>query len=201
MLTGELYKLVFTDGKCYIGASIQGAKARYNDHMHSANRGSSSPVHIAWRILGAPVLIVLKQKVYEKTLWPLEKATIEQHNSIYPNGYNGLPGRHMPPGRLGKRTSEQAKEKNKLAHLGNVVSADTKIRMSIAGRNRRHSETTKAKMSNSQNIRYKDPKEKAKQTQNNLNRFKNPAEREKSRQAALKRWANYRNNLKEIKRV
>ncbi len=106
--TGELYKLIFADGKLYIGACSKGSKIRYRGHELDARRGCPFPVYVAWRKLGPPRLIVLKLNVPLDKLWSEEKKAIIKYKTKVPYGYNSHNGSDYAPSMLGKNASEEA---------------------------------------------------------------------------------------------
>lgn len=175
LICGDLYKLTFSNGKSYIGACICGAKKRYDSHKQSAVKGSTTPVHIAWRILGDPTLTVLIKDMRENQLWGAEKDAIKKHKTMLPYGYNSRSGSEKPPGalgynhtdeaklkiakagrehRLGKKHSAAAKQKNREAHLGKKHTARTKQILRGQQLGRRKSKETRERMSAAQTKRW-----------------------------------------------
>ncbi len=161
--TGELYKLIFADGKLYIGACARKSKNRYGAHEQDAAKGGTLPIYIAWRKLGPPKLVVLKKNVPIENLWSLEKQTIIKLNTLTPNGYNSHNGSDFPPSMLGKRSSKEAcrnislatrgkkkseehKEKIRQALLGKPKSMIARKRMSIAQKGKKLTEEHKRKI-------------------------------------------------------
>ncbi len=135
-LIGDLYRLLFADGKSYIGARLGSAKGRYLAHKRAARKGSISRVHVAWRKLGDPILIILKKDLEEKKLWKAEKKAIAKYNTVTPNGYNGHKGSDSPPGMfgkpgafLGKHFTEEHKKNIGEAQIGKKLTDETKEKL------------------------------------------------------------------------
>lgn len=171
-LVGDLYRLLFADGKSYIGASILGAEKRFVDHCRAVTKGATQFLYTAWRKLGQPQLIILERNLDVKRLWAAEKAAIIFYKTKTPFGYNYNGGSVRPPGPFGiKRTSEQ-NERNSLALLGLRRSEDVKKRMSVAQRERYRnnpvSEETKKKQSLAQCRANLSPETKEKKRQAQL---------------------------------
>ncbi len=131
-LTGDLYQLLFSDGKSYIGACSRGAKRRYRDHELEALRGSIGLVHTAWRRLGAPVLIILSENLSVDDLWPAERRTIKKLNTVFPGGYNSVSGRDTAPGGFGNVHSLGTRLQMSLSHIGKKHADETKFRIQQA---------------------------------------------------------------------
>ena len=138
-LVGDLYRLDFSDGKSYIGASLSGAKKRYLSHQRQARKGNSALVYVAWCDYGAPKLVVLIKDLNEKKLWVAEKNAIQKYNTYFPNGYNSQMGKIEAPGMLGKKQSLEARKKVSVANFGRSFSEEHKKNMSLGQRGRKHS--------------------------------------------------------------
>ena len=83
---GDLYRLDFSNGKSYIGASSQGAVQRYHVHRQLAIlKCSQHPIHKAWRKYGAPKLVILECDLDVEFLWKQKRKPLS----------NTGPGRHM----------------------------------------------------------------------------------------------------------
>lgn len=195
MRTGEVYCLVFADGKLYIGASIGGARARYRGHELAVRRGELLPIYAAWRKYGPPKLVVLSKGLKENVLWKEERKAIVKYKTKVPNGYNVCFGLTSVPGALGLKRSDATRQKMRDARQGYRHSKETRELLSIAGIKR-----------------FKDPKEREKVRQGNLGKVVSEETRKKSslalkgkkrtaktkermKQAALKRWARERVEL------
>ena len=148
---GDVYRLEFPDGKSYVGASLLGAKRRYQDHKRVVLRcGFTSLLYAAWALYGDPRLVMLKHGVLEKDLWSAEKKAIAKYDTKFPNGYNGNRGSIRPPGHLGFLATEETKKRLREAHLGKKDSDATREKKRLAAlgvRGRRHSVETRKRMS------------------------------------------------------
>lgn len=161
---GFLYILDFSNGKSYVGLTTKMPEQRYLAHQR-AIKHSSLAVHRAWAKHGAPKMRVLAQ-VEDYDLAESEIKAIQVFGTMVPNGYNlGLGGEVSPmknpdvsqkvaaklrgrPGTfLGKRHTEAAKEKNRLAKVGKKLSEEHKAKISAAGLGREVAEDTKARIS------------------------------------------------------
>lgn len=92
-----LYRLTFSSGKVYIGQTSRPLKVRISTHRAAARRGSSLPVHCAWRAHGEPEVDVLGVFETQDELNAAERATIAALNTLAPNGYNISRGGDMAP--------------------------------------------------------------------------------------------------------
>lgn len=152
MIFGELYQLIFADGMSYIGASIHGAKRRYNEHQYEVRMGSTRLMHKAWRELGPPILVILKRNVPETLLWLAEKKAIIKYGTKTPGGYNGQNGCESAPSQLGKVHSEEAKARRSRANsgsnhpmFGKKHSEESKDKNRLSHLGRKHTDETKEK--------------------------------------------------------
>lgn len=94
---GELYKLVFPNGKKYIGISERSAVHRFRAHAEAARSArSTTALYRAWRKHGQPILSVLA--VIEKChLYETEIGAIRSYGTLVPHGYNVSYGGDIPP--------------------------------------------------------------------------------------------------------
>lgn len=149
-LVGDLYRLLFADGKSYIGASILGAEKRFVGHCRAVTKGATQFLYTAWRKLGQPQLIILERGLDVKKLWVAEKAAILFYKTKAPFGYNYNGGSVRPPGPFGTKRTPEQNARNSLSLRGLLRSDDVKKRMSVAQRERYQvnpvSEETKKKM-------------------------------------------------------
>ena len=222
VVVGELYQLTFMDGKSYIGACTCGAENRYKDHRKSANGGSTSPVHKAWRKFGQPTLTVLKRNVPVEKLWFAEKNAIIKYNTKTPNGYNGRFGSAKPPGMFKKKIPDDVKNKIRtslLNYFEKDPEAPEKNRQGQLKRFRDQpmSEETKDKNRQAQIKRFQDPKVREKNRLAQIKRFQlnpvsdkdkeikraaaqryyqNPENKKKKSQTMLDWWKQRRRNIK-----
>lgn len=135
-----LYKLTFDSGKLYIGQTTRPLKTRMTAHRQAAKRGSSLPVHCAWRVHGEPLIEVIGSYETHDELHAAEVDAIRAMNTISPNGYNVTIG------------GDTAPSKNP------VVAA--KIAKKAVGR--LHTEEVKEGLSDALRARWEDPEYRAK---------------------------------------
>lgn len=96
---GELYKLEFSDGKLYIGATKNGALRRFAGHKQrflAGGKPAKFPVYKAWSELGEPTLSILAV-VPDDMLGEIEARAISSFGTMLPGGYNYLPGGASTP--------------------------------------------------------------------------------------------------------
>ncbi len=137
---GDLYCLIFADGRLYIGASTSGAIKRYREHERAARLGSSLPVHKAWRKYGPPKLIVLIKNLEVCYLWKAEKEAIDKYKTRKPFGHNGICGSGVIPGTLGKTRSDSSRKKQSQTTRGKPKSEEHKRNISLGQLGMKHSE-------------------------------------------------------------
>lgn len=206
---GDLYQLIFSDGKSYIGACTCGAENRYKVHCGDATYGSHLPVHDAWRRLGAPVLVVLERGLVKEQLWVAEKRTIKNLKTKVPFGYNSRYGSDKPHGRFGKKLPKNTKElmsakailrfldpkeREKIGkpQRGKTISEDSKKKNRQAHLGKKLLEDTKRKIGKANLGKTRTPEVKAQMGVSQKRRFADPEQREKSRDAANAQWEQYR---------
>lgn len=152
MPRGLIYKLTNKiNGKIYVGQTKKSVEKRWKQHVNHA-KNSDGPFQKAIRKYGEEsfTLEVVCECGTQKELDEKEIFWGAQFNSLVPNGYNILLGsgpqiaseeyrRRMSAvtsgdknGMFGKTHSEEAKEKNRKAHLGKSDSEITKKRKSIS---------------------------------------------------------------------
>lgn len=96
-MTYELYALLFSNGKRYLGITSKGAAERYAGHLRSAGKGSRLPVHCAIRKYGRPIckVLVIGEKQYIRDL---EVSAILKFQTLNRKlGYNLAPGGDISP--------------------------------------------------------------------------------------------------------
>jgi predicted GIY-YIG superfamily endonuclease len=92
-----LYKLTFSNGKCYIGQTIKSVEHRYKKHKNDMLRGSKLAVHCAWRKYGDPMVECIEVFDTHDDLHKAEIKTIQECKTMSPNGYNvGYGGETSP---------------------------------------------------------------------------------------------------------
>lgn len=115
--------------KSYIGVTSKSVSRRFNQHCAAAGRGSSYALHRAIRKYGRSFfdIEILAEAFSCAELSVLERDLIAEHGTLCPIGYNLTTG-----GDFG---------------VGYEVSAETRRKMSLARKGRKHSAETRAKMS------------------------------------------------------
>jgi group I intron endonuclease len=101
-LTGTIYRIVFPNGKVYIGQTIQNVKDRFGSHKkdayHDANPAYYTLIGKAIRKYGKEniKLEILHEKIQWDDLDNLEISEIKNHSSMDPaKGYNMTEGRTL----------------------------------------------------------------------------------------------------------
>jgi hypothetical protein len=155
-MAAELYKLIFADGKIYIGVTVIGARRRYHQHGAAARRGSTQAVCRAWLEQGPPEMEILAI-VEDRQRLELERRAIESFGSLSPNGYNTV--RAGSGTMLGRTHSPESRNQISKSNKGTTPAINTRTAVADANRRRtgvwtydrpkgiRHTEETKRKMS------------------------------------------------------
>ena len=171
--TGTLYKLLFPNGKSYIGITKYSVEHRIKIHIRASRSGKKLAIYNAIRKYGEDSFEVqVLAMAHPDDLPRLEISAIREYGSFGINGYNltaggeGTLGRSFTvseetkakiskttKGRVGKPISEETKQKLRDVNLGKKASEDTKKKMStsLMGKQKGKitSEETKAKISSS----------------------------------------------------
>ena len=94
--TGEVYLLLFRNGKGYVGLTRVGVARRFIQHRCDARRGKGHCYLVgrAWRKYGEPALFNLGRYPLEQVA-QIEINTIAAFNTQTPGGYNKSPGGTM----------------------------------------------------------------------------------------------------------
>lgn len=150
---GELYKLTFPNGKCYIGISTVSAAHRYKGHAVAAKKcDRNAKLYNAWRKHGAPALTVLAI-LEDSELAAAEMRAVAAYEAFGPRGYNSTVGGETAPTK-----SPEVAAKVSAAMMGNKRclgykhTTESKVKRSAAAKGnanwlgRGHSPETKAKM-------------------------------------------------------
>lgn len=106
---GEIYRIWFVNdpsGKCYVGQTVNGARARVRQHIAEADEGSGGCPLLdkACRKFGSANMRyeILANNIYTREeLNAAEKFWIEQYNSQAPHGYNVQAGGYHAKGSTG----------------------------------------------------------------------------------------------------
>lgn len=156
-----IYKVTnLTNGKIYVGKTIQQLSRRKTDHINCARLKKYNMVfHKAIDKYGKENFVweIIESVLLPEMLSELEKYYIKKYNCMVPNGYNLTAGGE---GLLGFKHSEESKEKNRLSHVGKNCgeknsfygkkhTIKTREKMSRSGIGRKHppmSEETKDKI-------------------------------------------------------
>lgn len=124
---GALYKLTFSDGRAYIGATTMGVRNRFRLHQHSS-RYSNIQLYKTWRSLGEPTLKVLAFAESDQ-LYDMEIKAIAEHSTLWPNGYNRTSGGEAP--------SLETRAKMSAARKGKKLSPEICAKISAGWKRRR----------------------------------------------------------------
>lgn len=84
----SLYQLTFSNGKVYIGQTVRKMSVRMAQHRAAARRGSTLPVHCAWRKYGEPSVSILGEYDCPDALHKAEIDAIKLYDCLVPKGYN-----------------------------------------------------------------------------------------------------------------
>lgn len=134
VIMGQLYRLDFSNGKSYVGITINSAAKRYRRHAwRAANESARAhlPVYLAWRKYGAPELIILADSDDWNELCTMETLAIFLHNTYVPNGYNRTYGGE---GAVALRHNESTRNKHRLAKMGNTYNKGNKYSVEVRAR-------------------------------------------------------------------
>jgi len=130
------------NGKKYVGQTIQTYRHRWTDHLAESKRGKGYLLGSAIRKYGASnfdVTVIGKAESKEQ-LDALEISLIQEHNALYPQGYNlelgGSAPMHSAETRAkmsralkGKKRTDQHKRNYSLASTGRIFSEEAKANM------------------------------------------------------------------------
>lgn len=149
------------NGKGYVGKSKYGIEFRKSGHQKDSENRSPLLFHRAirkhgWDSFEWTILYEDDDNDREWLGW-WEQKFIRELKTKTPNGYNMTDGGDGGDVFSGRKHTVEAKEKMRKAALS--MSDDTKRKIGIASRGRRHSEETKEKMSESQKKRRPDSDE------------------------------------------
>jgi group I intron endonuclease len=128
-MIGFIYKLVFANGKCYIGQTRQSVRRRFFGHRASVKAGRTSRVYAAWRKYGEPACIQLGQFSIDE-LDTQEINFIEYYGTLSPHGYN------LETGGNAGFAHPETREKIRAAGLGRKHSDASKARIGTASKAR-----------------------------------------------------------------
>lgn len=83
----RVYRLIFPNGKSYVGQTVVSLRTRWRQHVGYARRGSLVPVARAIAKYGAENITV-EELYYGGRLTEMEQKCIKFFNTLVPNGYN-----------------------------------------------------------------------------------------------------------------
>ena len=132
----KLYKVTNKiNGLSYIGQTTRSIEERWKEHCKPSLRHRSY-LSNAIQKYGEENFILeeLNQVTIQDELDALEKNAINEHNTMWPNGYN------LRDGGLGGKHSDEAKEKCRKASTGRILSEESraKIRVAVTGKVYKH---------------------------------------------------------------
>src|SRR3990172_1324564 len=129
MKNGYIYRLLFPNGKSYIGITVRTVEKRFAIHVGTAERGGDCAVHCAIRKYGPEAILVSTLVIANAGyLRDIEKSAINSFNTKAPLGYNMTDGGN---GSLGYRWNKKQKNEQRLRRLGKPLSAEHRAK--IAG--------------------------------------------------------------------
>lgn len=177
----SIYKITNkVNGKSYIGFTSKTVEERFEGHIRESKGNSNLHLYQAIRKYSQENFII--ETIYESldadhTLNIMEPYFINEYNTFFGEGYNMSEGGRAPPSRkgcqiseetkkklslinagknnpfYGKHHTEEAKQKNREAHIGNPCSEETKKKLSLINTGTNHpnygkkrSEQTKKKI-------------------------------------------------------
>lgn len=171
-----LYKLIFSDGKLYIGQTARAMRTRMTEHRYHS-RASKNQVYVAWRDQGEPDFEIISQHETEGEAHAAEKSAIRDLDTLYPAGYNVSRGGKQPDvqwtdemrnsaSARSKQRWEKRKEdgwvmpeSQRVKLVGRVFSVEARAKMSAASKGKPKAERsaeTKAKLSASAKAMWSD---------------------------------------------
>ncbi len=126
-----IYKLVFPNGKLYVGQTVRTLKHRLNGHIQAVNRGLTTPIYNAIRKYQTFEIFILDVCNSIEELNILENKYILELNTIVDNklGYNSDFGGNN------KTPSKEMLEKCKNSKIGKKHSQETKDKISKSNTN------------------------------------------------------------------
>ena len=166
---GFIYKITnTTNGKSYIGQTIQKPKKRFNSHFSQSN---CPAIHNAIQKYGRDAFTVeILHEVLDIFLDDLEISEIKRHNTLAPNGYNLDGG-----GNANKVMSDQTRKKISEANKGRKHTPETRQKMS----NKKLSPEHRKKISNAKKGKTLSPAARQKLSVANKGRTFSPETRQK----------------------
>lgn len=130
---GVLYRLVFPNGKSYIGITTRAFSVRWKAHRGAQinKRTSGFALYRAWALHGEPLPQILAI-VEDKDLYESERRAVAVFDTFGENGYNMTPGGEISPtsvpaiaAKLCRPKSRESVEKTAAAHRGMKRSPET----------------------------------------------------------------------------
>lgn len=142
--SGYLYRLIFPNGKCYIGITSRTVEKRFAEHVASSGGGKSDcAVHRAIAKYGHENIKIEELASAEwDSLKTLEIKAISDYNARPPFGYNLTRGGDGVVG-----FDDVTRAKMGAANIGRKPSKETLAKLSAASKGRTHSKEAKAKIS------------------------------------------------------
>jgi len=141
----QLYKLDFPSKKSYIGITSKTAKERFEDHFQKRIKSRSACQKAIHKYGKENVVLTVLATVDNWELLCLsEIEAIEKFNTFSPNGYNLTRG---GDGSLGVIVSNETKLKLSKAGKYRVLSEESKRKISIGNTGKKATDSTKKKLS------------------------------------------------------
>jgi hypothetical protein len=193
MTFGYIYKIVFPNGKHYIGLTTTSLGERQKQHRTRAKSGDTKCLYNALRkydMVDTLELIEIDTAYTLEELCEKEIGYIINYNSYYmnKNGYNMTYGGE---GTVGYIHTEENNQKNRERRI-KYYEENPEARQKISEIIKKHFENPEARLKNSeaQKKRFENPEEIQKNREAQIKRFDDPEARLKNSEAQKKRYEN-----------
>ena len=189
MNCGYIYKIVFPNGKHYIGLTTNSLKQRTREHKSCAKNDDTRCLYKALRkynMIDTFELIEIDTSDILEELCKKEIKYIDDYNSHYING-NGYNMTNGGEGTIGYIYTDESRQKASEAQKKRFEDPDEIQKISEAAKKRWENPEEREKISESQQKRWEKPEEREKASEAQKTRFKNPEEIKKISEAAKKR--------------
>ena len=136
-----VYRLIFKNGKSYVGITTTSPALRMQRHAQAAIKGRFA-VYKAWRKHGAPEVSLLACATNQADILWLEKHFIAEFKAFGRNGYNMTPGGDTNPmtvpelarragdANKGRKHTEEARKNMGLSRKGKKLTAEHRRKIS-----------------------------------------------------------------------
>lgn len=144
---GTLYRLDFSSGKSYIGATRGQPKRRLVQHRYEAKRKKRREIYAAWGKYGEPRMVILAV-VNDADLEKAERKAVQVYGTRVPDGYNLLDGGDAKP-----TQNPEVAAMISATQKGRIFSAEHREKLAEAKRGTKRDQETKSTMSGAQRKR------------------------------------------------